>query len=84
MVGGLFLIVAGIIMLVIPGPGLLAIVLGLGLIAPDVPFAARLLDQLKDRLPQDADGGIPRHVIAMMVVTAVAFTGLSLWWSFFH
>jgi cation:H+ antiporter len=82
MIGGTFLIIAGIVMLVIPGPGLLAIVIGLGLIAPDVPFAARLLERLKERLPQDADGGIPNHVIAMMVVTAVAFTSLSLWWSF--
>ena len=79
---GLTLIVAGLIMLVIPGPGLLAIVLGLGLIAPDVPFAARLLDRLKDRLPQDADGNLPGHVIVMMVTVAVCFTGASIWWTF--
>jgi uncharacterized protein (TIGR02611 family) len=79
---GLVLIVAGIIMLVIPGPGLLAIVLGLGLISPDVPFAARLLDRLKDRLPQDADGNLPGHVIVMMVTVAVVFTGASIWFTF--
>ena len=79
---GAFLILAGIVMLVVPGPGVLAIVLGLGLIAPDVPFAARLLDRLKDRLPQDADGGLPTHVIVMMVATFVVFTGASLWWTF--
>jgi hypothetical protein len=81
---GVLLVIAGVIMLVIPGPGLLAIVLGLGLLAPDVPFAARLMDRLKDRLPQDADGKLPPHVIALMVVSAVAFTGASLWWTFFR
>lgn len=79
---GFFLIVAGLAMLVLPGPGVLAIVIGLGLIAPDVPFAARLLDRLKDRLPQDEDGGLPTHVIVMMVATFVVFTGASLWWTF--
>lgn len=80
--GGLLLILAGLAMLVLPGPGLLAIVLGLGLIAPDVPFAARLLERLKERLPQDADGGLPTHVIVMMVATFVLFTGASIWWTF--
>lgn len=80
-IGG-FLIVAGVVMLVIPGPGLLAIALGLGLIAPDVPFAARLLDRVKDRLPQDADGKLPTSVIVGMSATAVVFTAGSLWFAF--
>jgi len=84
MIGGTFLIVAGIVMLVIPGPGLLSIALGLGLIAPDVPFAARLLDRLRERLPQDAEGNLPASLIATMVVTGVTFTGVSIWWSFFR
>jgi cation:H+ antiporter len=79
---GFFLIVAGVIMLVVPGPGLLAIALGLGLIAPDVPFAARLLERLRKRLPQDEDGGLPTHVIVMMVTTFVVATGASIWWTF--
>jgi hypothetical protein len=36
---------------------------------------------LKERLPQDAEGKLPVHVIAMMVVTAVLFTGASIWWT---
>jgi len=81
---GGFLILAGLIMLLVPGPGLLAIALGLGLIAPDVPFAARLLDRVKDRLPQDEDGKLPPTVIAGMVITFVAATGISVWWAFFR
>lgn len=81
---GGFLILAGLVMLLVPGPGLLAIALGLGLIAPDVPFAARLLDRVKERLPQDEDGKLPPTVIAGMVVTFVAATGVSIWWAFFR
>jgi hypothetical protein len=79
---GFLLIIAGVVMLVVPGPGILSIVIGLGLIAPDVPFAARLLERLRKRLPQDADGGLPTHVIVTMVATFVVFTGASIWWTF--
>lgn len=79
---GTLLVLAGLVMLVIPGPGLLAIAIGLGILAPDVPFAARLLDRVKDRLPQDADGNLPPGVIIGMIASAVLFTGASLWWTF--
>ena len=40
------LIVAGIVLLVLPGPGLLLILLGAGLIAEESLLAARLLDRI--------------------------------------
>lgn len=79
---GSFLVLAGLVMLLVPGPGLLSIVLGLGIMAPDVPFAARLLDRVKDRLPQDADGKLPAHVIVSMVTVAVLATAGSVWFAF--
>jgi hypothetical protein len=44
--GGLLLILAGIAMLVLPGPGLLAIVIGAALIAGESQLIARLLDRI--------------------------------------
>ena len=46
---GALLIVAGVLMLVLPGPGILAIALGLGLLGREFPRARRLADQVRDR-----------------------------------
>jgi|SRR5579883_2462930 len=43
--GGVLLILAGIAMLVLPGPGLLVMVIGAGLIAGESLFVARFLDR---------------------------------------
>lgn len=44
----LALIAAGIAMLVLPGPGILVILLGLGLLGTEFPWAKRLLERMKD------------------------------------
>ncbi|MBL0162479.1 MAG: hypothetical protein IPP82_02180 [Xanthomonadales bacterium] len=44
--GGFLLVIAGIAMLVLPGPGLLTIVIGAALIAEESLVAARLLDRV--------------------------------------
>ena len=46
-VGGFVLIVAGIAMLVLPGPGILTILGGLALIGQEFPWAQRILDRTK-------------------------------------
>lgn len=42
----LVLIAAGIAMLVLPGPGILVILLGLGLLGTEFPWAKRLLEKI--------------------------------------
>jgi uncharacterized protein (TIGR02611 family) len=49
-VGGFVLLAGGVLMLVTPGPGWLAIAGGLSLLAVDFPWARRLLDRLKQRV----------------------------------
>lgn len=46
-VGGSLLVVSGVAMLVLPGPGLVALGAGLALLARDVPAARRLLERLR-------------------------------------
>jgi uncharacterized protein (TIGR02611 family) len=46
-VGGFTLLLIGIVMLVTPGPGWLAILLGLGLLAAEFVWARRLMDRIK-------------------------------------
>lgn len=46
---GLALIAAGAVMMVTPGPGLLALVAGLAVLATEYAWAERMLDRVKDR-----------------------------------
>jgi tellurite resistance protein TerC len=46
-ISGFTLLLAGIIMIVTPGPGWLVILLGLGLLAAEFVWARRLMDRIK-------------------------------------
>jgi uncharacterized protein (TIGR02611 family) len=46
-IGGFTLLLAGVIMLVTPGPGILVIFLGLGLLAAEFVWARRLMERVK-------------------------------------
>lgn len=78
--GGVLCIALGLVMMVTPGPGLIAIAAGLALLADDVPFARRLLDRVRARIPENEDGTISVWVWVFsgaMIVLAVAG---SVWW----
>lgn len=51
---GVALIAAGVALLVLPGPGLLVMALGLAVLATEYPAAQRLLDRLKASPPVTA------------------------------
>jgi Putative transmembrane protein (PGPGW) len=77
----------GILLLALPGPGLVVVALGLGILAQDVPFARRLLDRVQDRIPRDDDGNLPlaaKLTLVGSIVLAIVLSGISIWWSFFH
>jgi len=46
-IAGFTSLLAGVIMLVTPGPGIAAILLGLGLLAAEFVWARRLMDRIK-------------------------------------
>ena len=46
-IAGFTLLLAGIVMIVTPGPGWLVILLGLGLLAAEFVWARRLMDRIK-------------------------------------
>ncbi|MSO86304.1 MAG: hypothetical protein EXQ71_02140 [Acidimicrobiia bacterium] len=52
---GVALLVGGAIMLVLPGPGLLAILAGLALLATEFLWAQHLLEAMKNRAGQAQD-----------------------------
>lgn len=49
LVVGLVLVLGGVAMLVLPGPGFLVIIAGLAVLATEFAWAERLLDQAKDQ-----------------------------------
>lgn len=60
-VTGTLLIVAGVIMLLTPGPGLLAIAAGLAVWAREFRWARRLLNRARDRIARSVRRRAPRR-----------------------
>jgi uncharacterized protein (TIGR02611 family) len=52
---GFLVVLVGLAMLVLPGPGLLVIAIGLGILALEFAWAERLLERTVDRMEQAAD-----------------------------
>lgn len=50
-VSGFALIIAGVFMLVLPGPGIITIVGGLALLSKDVRWAGRLAEWMRSKFP---------------------------------
>lgn len=53
---GVALVVSGVAMLVLPGPGLLVVALGLLVLASEFRWARRLKQRVQQRLPQRRRG----------------------------
>lgn len=79
---GWILVVGGIAALVLPGPGLLAIVAGLALLSQQYEWAERRLDPVKKRALEAAADGVATWPRIMMSALGVAFlVGLGIFWS---
>jgi len=79
---GFVVVIIGIILMPLPGPGTIIVIAGLALLSSDVPFARRLTQRLRERLPSDEQGKVPRGVIVLSLTGSLLVTALSLWWSF--
>lgn len=78
---GAVIVILGVAMLVLPGPGVLAIAGGLFILAKDVAWADRLLQHLRKKVPGIPDDGkIPRSQIVTMVFMTLGAIAVSIWW----
>jgi hypothetical protein len=73
---------AGLLLLVFPGPGLVVLAIGLAILAQDVPFARRLLDRVRARIPSDAEGNISKPILYGGLAVSFVAVCTSLWWTF--
>lgn len=79
---GLFVVILGIVLLPLPGPGWLVIAGGLFILSKDVAWADRLLRYVCKKVPGiPEDGKIPRSSIITMSAVTGAAVALSLWWT---
>jgi hypothetical protein len=79
---GTLVCLAGLAMLVLPGPGLVVLAVGLAILAQDVPFARRLLDAVRARIPADAEGNVSKPVLFGGLAVTVVAVSASVWWAF--
>jgi putative transmembrane protein PGPGW len=78
---GWILVVGGIAALVLPGPGLLAIVAGLALLSQQYEWAERRLDPVKKRALEAAADGVATWPRIMVSALGVVFLlGLGVFW----
>jgi hypothetical protein len=79
-VAGFVLVFVGLALLVLPGPGLLVIAAGLGLLSRDVPFARRWLRIVRARIPESEEGEIAGWVVIGSASLAVVSVIGSIGW----
>lgn len=79
---GIVVLIAGLAMLPLPGPGMITIAAGLALLASDVPYARNLLERVRRRLPADEQGRVSRPIVIGGIFVSVVTIAFSLWWTF--
>ncbi len=81
---GFILIVAGIVMLVIPGPGVVAILAGFTVWSKDFAFANRMVRFIRRKAPGiDEEGAIPKRTVVITGLFLLAGALGSVWWFLF-
>lgn len=79
---GVAIVILGLILMPLPGPGLLVVVAGVALLAKDVPWAHRVEQRVRQRLPKDESGNVPRWMIFVAIGTTLVMTTASLVYTF--
>jgi hypothetical protein len=78
---GWTLVVLGLALLVLPGPGMLALVAGVALLAPHYAWARRILDPLHDRAVEAAKRGVStRSRVLVGAASVLWILGVGLAW----
>ena len=69
---GTIVLLAGLVMLALPGPGIVAVLAGLGILAQELPWAERLMERIKEKAHVDQVKAQPLWVRAVLIVATVA------------
>jgi hypothetical protein len=78
---GWTLVAVGLALLVLPGPGMLALVAGVALLAPHYAWARRILDPLHDRAVEAAKKGVStKRSVLVGVASVLWLLGIGTVW----
>jgi len=77
---GIVVCIAGVFLIVFPGPGMVVLAAGLAILSRDVPFARRLLVNVRARIPENERGEISRPILIGGLIVSIATVSFSLWW----
>lgn len=77
---GIIVCLAGVFLIVFPGPGMVVLAAGLAILSRDVPFARRLLVNVRRRIPENERGEISRPILIGGLVLSTATVSASMWW----
>ncbi len=75
-VAGALVTVAGLGMLLLPGPGIVVVLVGLGILAQELPWAERMLTFAKRKARVDRQPAWVRVTFIVATVAAVAASGI--------
>lgn len=80
---GWVVLIAGLVMMVLPGPGIVAILAGLGILSRELPWAERLMEAVREKAKLDELKEQPAWVRGLMwalTIVAVAASVAYLIW----
>lgn len=80
-IAGFVVLLAGLVMMVTPGPGILAIFAGLAILATEYAWAEHMLDKAKQKAGQAAKAATasPLRVILAITATVAGIAAVVLW-----
>lgn len=80
-IAGFIVLLAGLVMMVTPGPGILAIIAGLAILATEYAWAEHMLDKAKDKAGRAAKAATasPLRVALAVTGTAAGIAAAVLW-----
>jgi len=81
---GIIVCMAGVFLIVFPGPGMVVLAAGLAILSRDVPFARRLLVNVRARIPENERGEISRPILIGGLLLSTATVSASIWWWLFR
>lgn len=81
---GIAVCMAGVFLIVFPGPGMVVLAAGLAILSRDVPFARRLLVNVRARIPENERGEISRPILIGGLLLSTVTVSFSLWWWLFR
>lgn len=81
---GIIVCMAGVFLIVFPGPGMVVLAAGLAILSRDVPFARRLLVNVRSRIPENERGEISRPILIGGLLLSTATVSASIWWWLFR